>query len=98
MSIYETEDIFSVGPVDINVRVWHDDANGMQAEPLQYKVNGTWRTISLNAGADELIKAHVADEFNERHLRYLRDTDPAFEGLPYDEPVVSRAEFQEMVL
>ncbi len=96
MSIYETEDLFCVGPVDILVRVWHDDAGGMQAEPLKYKANDTWRTIGINSGADELIKAHVADEYNERHLRYMRDEDPAFEGLPYDEPPISRAEFQEM--
>ena len=96
MSIYETEDILSVGPVDIQVRVWHDDANGMQAEPLRYKSNGTWRTIGINSGADDLIKAHVADEYNERRLRYMRDTDPAFEALPYDDHPVSTSEFHEM--
>ena len=96
MSIYETEDIFSVGPIDINVRVWHDDANGMQAEPLRYKVKGIWHGIGVNSGRDDVIQDIVADEYSERHLRYMRDEDPAFEGLPYDEPPVSQSEYEEM--
>lgn len=96
MSIYETEDLFSAGPIDMIVRVWHDDAYGMQAEPLKYKVGNAWRTIGVNSVADDIIRAHVADEYNERHLRYMQDTDPAFEGLPYDEPPVSQSEYQEM--
>ena len=96
MSIYETEDLYSVGPIDIEVRIWHEDAYGMRAEPLRYKVNDTWHPMGISEARDDLVKALVAAEYDEHQLDCIRDDDPAFEGLPYDEPEVSQERFQHM--
>ena len=96
MRICETEDIFVVGPIDILVRVWHDEANGMQAEPLRYKFLGNWHVVGVNGVGDDLIRALVANEYTESHLETIRDTDDDFAPVRYDEPPVSQSEYQEM--
>lgn len=98
MSIYETEDLHSVGNLDIRVRIWHDDAHGMSAEPLAFKLKGTWHKIGINPMGDDIVKAFVADEYDESTLAYFLETDPAFEGVPYDDLPVSQQEYQDMRL
>ncbi len=98
MSEYETEDLHSVETLDIRVRIWHDDAHGMEAEPLSYKIvsENIWYLVGQDTIADRIVKSFVAEEYDEGTLNHFLETDPAFEGVPYDEPPVSQQEFQDM--
>jgi hypothetical protein len=100
MFFHEKVEHFQAGPIDIEVRVWHDDANGMQAEPLSYKIPDQPRIVVMNAasmvGPDAIIAALAREEYNENHLRYLMHEDDAFVHIPFDDHPVSISEFHEM--
>ncbi len=96
MSLYETEDLHSVGNLTIRVRIWHDDAIGMAAEPLAFQQDDVWYIVGINGFADTMVESFVRDEYDESTLDYIRDTDPAFEGLPYDDLPVSQQEYQDI--
>ena len=78
----------------IEVRIWHDDAYGMQAEPLNYHFGSqTFRNGSGDT-ADQMIKTIVREHYTERELEYIRETDPAFDEIPFEVPPISQQEFQ----
>lgn len=94
-----SENGFYVHQLKIEVRVWFDDAYGMQAEPIQYRFGITqWLPMGSSERMDRYIRSIVTDEYSDEVLETIRDADPVFASLPFDDPPVSQSEFQNMRL
>ncbi len=87
------------GVIKCEVRYFYEPNVGMQVEPLKYKIDGAW--VPMRAGvttkqSDNLIVSIVQATITDETLDGIRDTDPAFEGMPFDDPVITQQEYQEM--
>tara|TARA_R110000772_G_scaffold25515_2_gene66463 strand:- start:248 stop:586 length:339 start_codon:yes stop_codon:yes gene_type:complete len=110
MSPYEITDIISFPlaslehgrgdlVLEIEVRIWHDDAAGMSAEAVSYRwATRPWVKVNTYGATpiDELIIAAVEKEYTDELLGFILQDEPAFDDLPYDENPISQSEYQDM--
>ena len=83
----------------ILVRYWTDDNIEIQAEPVSYRKTGdTQDTLIGKDTLSEFICWLVRSEIDDAALRTIRDSNPIFASMGYAEPLVSRAEYRDMVL
>jgi hypothetical protein len=97
--MYERTEDHHEGPLTITVRIWHDPAYGMSAEPLCYRIDGGYRIkFGQNVVADQIVKRFVEECYTEVTLEHIMHNDPTFEGVPFMEPPISVDYFRRSVL